>query len=126
MKKLLILTGVVAALGLLSAYAGGIANPENLSARAAVLDAGKVPSTCACPCPQCGSAPCCCKAACPKAVTGSKATTCSKTATCPKGSKAAASCPVAKDDAKACPKAGSRCKAQKTPSPEKATDKPQN
>lgn len=114
MKKLLILTGVVAALGLFSAYAGGITNPENLSARAAVLTADKAP------------APCCCKAACPKAVNCSKATTCSKAATCPKGSKAAASCPVAKDDAKACPKAGSRCKAQKTPSPEKTTDKPQN
>lgn len=115
MKKFLILAGVVAALGMLTAHAGGIVNPDSLNARGAVLNAGKATTSadCPCPCVQCGKAPCCCKAACPKL------TNCPKGGECPKASCPKADCPRAKGE---CPKdpCGPRAASKDCPLAKKA------
>lgn len=125
MKKIVALAGIAAMLGLFNVYAGGIANPESLNARDAVLDADKTssdsPAATACPkgmtCPK--------AATCPKGMTCSKGTKAS--ASCPKAkgkSKADASCPVAKDGARTCPVTGATGKTDKAVNtPEKPADK---
>jgi hypothetical protein len=107
MKKLLMIAGAVAALGMLTAYAGGIVNPESLNARGAVLNAGKATASadCPCPCAQCGKAPCCCGKACPKLASCPKGGECPK-AWCAKGECPKAACPKGPCAAsQACPKA---------------------
>ncbi|MCC7519059.1 MAG: hypothetical protein IT578_07735 [Verrucomicrobiae bacterium] len=103
MKKLLAVAGAVLAFGWAAVYAGGIANPDRLNARNAVLNADKASASCetscsyaqsdkrACPkaasCPQRAS---CAKDAgsCPKVADSSAKSSCSKAATCPMGKKA--------------------------------------
>lgn len=102
MKKLLTLAGALVALGMFAAYAGGIANPERLNARNAVLNAGPSAAESSCPYARCDPASCprdakdCpLLANCPKAAKCPKAS-CAKSKQAKNAGDAASSCPIAK------------------------------